>query len=122
MGARIENIALKSVVAIGLPPLQQAQGRDVKLAIHSAASFVPRVPPISAVVFFCCTAASTALLIRSDSLAKPKCSSIMAAVEIAPMGLAMFLPANGGAEPCTGSNIEVFPGWILPLAAMPRPP
>src|SRR6478672_7600428 len=108
---------LTSFAAIGVPPLRQAQGRDVELAIHSAASFVPKVPPMSDVVFLCCTAASTALLIRSDSWAKPRCSSIMAAVEIAPMGLAMFFPAKGGAEPCTGSNIEVLPGWMLPLAA-----
>src|SRR5579859_84318 len=73
--------------------------RDRALAIHSAASFVPRLPPISCVAFFCCTAASTALLIRSASLAKPRWSSIIAAVEIAPMGLAMFFPAKGGAEP-----------------------
>ena len=38
------------------------------------------------------------------------------------MGLAMFFPVNGGAEPCTGSNMEVLPGWIFPLAAMPSPP
>ena len=46
----------------------------------------------------------------------------MAAVRIAPMGLATFFPAKGGAEPWTGSNMEVLPGWMLPLAAMPRPP
>src|ERR1019366_1281748 len=46
----------------------------------------------------------------------------MAAVRIEPKGFAMFLPAIGGAEPWTGSNIDVFPGWILPLAAIPSPP
>ena len=40
----------------------------------------------------------------------PRYASIIAAVKIAPKGLAMFFPAIGGADPCTGSNIEVFPG------------
>ena len=38
------------------------------------------------------------------------------------MGLATFLPANFGAEPCTGSNRLRRPGWMLPEAAMPSPP
>ena len=40
----------------------------------------------------------------------PRCASIIAAVRIAPNGFAMFFPAIGGAEPWTGSNIDVFPG------------
>src|SRR5919108_285143 len=34
----------------------------------------------------------------------------MAADRIAPRGLAMFFPASGGADPCTGSNMPVLPG------------
>jgi hypothetical protein len=49
-------VSLRSVVAIGLAHYV----RDVETAIHSAASFVPNAPPMSDVVFFCCTAASTA--------------------------------------------------------------
>ena len=48
-------------------------------------------------------------------------SSISAADRIAPIGLATFCPASGGAEPCTGSNIDVRPGCRLPDAAMPEP-
>ncbi len=48
--------------------------------------------------------------LRRLHLAIPRCASIIAAVRIAPKGFAMFLPAIGGAEPCTGSNIEVLPG------------
>ena len=33
-----------------------------------------------------------------------------------------LFPASGGAEPCTGSNIEVLPGWRFADAAMPSPP
>ena len=29
---------------------------------------------------------------------------------MAPIGFATFLPASAGADPCTGSNIEVRPG------------
>jgi hypothetical protein len=41
-------------------------------AIHSAASCVPRLPPMSAVVFFCRTDSSTALLILPASWLKPR--------------------------------------------------
>ena len=43
---------------------------------------------------------------------------------MAPIGLAIFLPAMSGAEPCTGSKIEgaVRSGLILPEAAMPMVP
>ena len=43
-------------------------------------------------------------------LATPFDLRIIAAVKIAPNGFATFFPAIGGADPCTGSNIEVFPG------------
>src|SRR5437660_1433290 len=78
--------------------------------IHSPHSFVPKLPPTSGVIFFWCTAFSTVFSIFSDSAVRPKWASIIAAVKIAPIGLARFLPAMVGAEPCTGSNIEVFPG------------
>ena len=38
------------------------------------------------------------------ALVSPKCSSIMAADQICPMGLAIPFPAMSGAEPCTGLN------------------
>ena len=37
-------------------------------------------------------------------------------------GFATFLPAYLGAEPWIGSNRLTWPGWMLPDAAMPRPP
>src|SRR6202034_60110 len=98
--------------------------RDSRLtrpAPYSPASRVRSVPPMSCVVFFCRTAPSTAASILSDSFANPKYPSIMAAVRIAPNGFATFFPAIGGAEPCTGSNIDVSPGWIFSLACPPHP-
>ncbi len=56
------------------------------------------------------------------SVTAPSVSSISADDRIAPIGLATFFPASGGAEPCTGSKSDVRPGWMLPDAAMPRPP
>src|SRR5580693_10156870 len=101
---------------------REPYARPIRDATHSPASLVPNAPPTSCVVRFCWTAASTAASILLASWLRPKWPSIMAAVRIAPKGLATFFPAIGGAEPCTGSNIDVFPGLILPLAAMPRPP
>ena len=50
-------------------------------------------------------------LYRLGFLARaPSVSSISADDRIAPIGLATFFPASGGAEPCTGSNSEVLPG------------
>ena len=45
-----------------------------------------------------------------------------ATAPIDPIGLATPLPAYFGADPWTGSNIETWPGWMFPEAAMPRPP
>ena len=57
------------------------------------------------------TAFSTARVDRRRLLLRsPSVSSISAADAIAPIGFAMFFPANFGAEPCTGSNIDVRPG------------
>src|SRR5215467_8663946 len=84
--------------------------RETRSATHFPASIVPSVPPRSGVVLFSRTAASTADSILSAASLNPRWFSIMAAVRIAPKGLAMFFPAMGGAEPCTGSNMDVFPG------------
>src|ERR1700722_6327475 len=56
--------------------------------------------------------------------ASPRCVSIIAAVQIWPMGLAMPFPAMSGAEPCTGSNIEgnSRSGLMLAPGAMPIEP
>ena len=37
-------------------------------------------------------------------------------------GFAFPWPAMSGALPCTGSNSETRPGWMLPQAAIPSPP
>ena len=58
--------------------------------------------------------ASTAASIALDSSRAPSVSSISAVERIAPIGFATFFPASGGAEPWTGSNSEVLPGWMLP--------
>ena len=44
---------------------------------------------------------------------RPRYSSISAADRIAPTGFATFFPAYGGADPCTGSNIDVRPGMQI---------
>ena len=51
----------------------------------------------------------------------PRCASIMAADRIAPKGLAMFFPAIGGAEPCTGSNIGSMPRTQITARGHPQP-
>ena len=48
--------------------------------------------------------------------------NIKAADNTAPTGFALPVPTSGGAEPCTGSNIDVRPGWRFAEAATPRPP
>src|SRR6266576_4396229 len=83
---------------------------DNLLAIQLPDSRVPSEPPISCVVFFWRTASSTAASILSASFVNSRCRSNMAAVRIAPKGFASFFPAIGGAEPWTGSNIDVLPG------------
>src|SRR6478736_375540 len=79
----------------------------MKFATASPASLVPRLPPTSVVVCPCATAASTAASIAFASSRAPSVSSISAVDKMAPIGLAMFFPAKGGAEPCTGSNSDV---------------
>jgi hypothetical protein len=41
---------------------------------------------------------------------------------IAASGLMTPFPVYFGAEPPIGSNMETWPGWMLPPAAMPMPP
>ena len=93
-----------------------------RCAIAAPTSRVPRAPPMSDVVRSFSTAQRTAASMRCASAVQPRCSSIRPAVRIAPIGFATFLPANFGAEPCTGSNRLRRPGWMLPEAAMPSPP
>src|SRR6266496_3489916 len=82
----------------------------IRLTIQSPASLVPSAPPISWVVCLSHIAAETAASIRLASRVNPRWHSIIAALRIAPIGLATLFPDRGGAEPCTGSNIEVRPG------------
>ena len=56
------------------------------------------------------------------SSCQPRKSSIMPEARTEPKGLAMPFPAMLGAEPWTGSKSEVWPGWMLPEGARPRPP
>src|SRR5262249_56529821 len=79
-------------------------------AIQSPTCDVPRLPPMSVVVCPSRTAASTAASIVRASSRQPSVSSISAAERIEPIGFAMFLPAIGGADPCTGSKSDVLPG------------
>src|SRR5207245_5517431 len=51
----------------------------------------------------------SAASIAAASCLSPRDSSMSAAERIAPIGLATSFPASGGADPCTGSNIEVRP-------------
>ena len=66
------------------------------------------------------TAASTAAAASSS----PRCSSIWAPDQIAPIGFAIPWPAMSGADPCTGSNIDgnSRSGFRLPDGAMPIEP
>ena len=69
---------------------------------------VEAVPPMSRRQVLARTPAparSRSTMASAAALA-PRCSSIIAPDQIWPIGLAMFLPAMSGAEPCTGSNIE----------------
>ena len=63
-------------------------------------------------------------MIEAAVAASPKWSNIMATDQMAAIGLAMFLPAMSGAEPCTGSNMEgpERSGQMLAEAAKPNPP
>ena len=68
----------------------------------------------------CSIASSTAAAASSS----PRCSSICAPDQIAPIGFAMPWPAMSGADPCTGSNIEgnSRSGFRFPEGAMPIEP
>src|SRR5439155_336665 len=98
-------------------------GAQRRAATAAATSRVPALPPMSGVRT---PAVSVSFTARSRSRAAsgaPSCSSISAPASTAAMGLAIPLPASGGAEPCTGSNSPAppRPGWIFALAASPRP-
>src|SRR4051794_25966247 len=109
---------------VGIGPVDQAHPGDNSRRCKTAspAARVPSVPPRSWVVSFASMAAMTAFSMIDDSAAWPRYSSIIAAVRIAPIGLATSFPAYFGAEPWIGSNRETRPGWMLPDAAIPNPP
>src|SRR5687768_12727157 len=93
-------------------------------ATAAPTSAVPALPFMSGV---CGPSRITRSIARTTSAAAwlwPRCSSISAPDQIAPIGLAIFLPAMSGAEPCTGSKIDgaVRSGLMLPEAAMPMVP
>lgn len=83
----------------------------MKSAIHWPTSRVPYAAPpstcISGVRTLLSSDASTALRTSAPSSASPKCSSNIAAESICATGLARFLPAACGHEPCTGSKSGV---------------
>ena len=92
-------------------PRAHACAVTIALAMQSPVSRVPSEPPIS-VVHLSARRPPSAPPLRSPRprRSSPSVSSISAADRIAPIGFATFLPASGGAEPCTGSNIDVLPG------------
>src|SRR4029453_4576409 len=102
-----------------LAGIQLGTTRRTLLAIQSPTSRVPREPPISAVVCPSATAAATAFSMDLDSWVAPLVSRRSAMDRQAPIGLATFFPASGGADPWTGSHIEVPPGWMLPAPGLP---
>ena len=61
---------------------------------------------------------------RAAACFSPRCSSIIAALQKVPIGLAMPLPAISKAEPWIGSNIDGYlrSGLRLAVGAMPRLP
>ncbi len=64
---------------------------------------------------------STACSMSPAAFPSPRCRSIIAALRMMAVGLAMFFPAMSGAEPCTASKIATS----LPMfadGAKPRPP
>src|SRR5438874_2513372 len=66
---------------------------------------VVAVPPRSGVRRPEAVVASMARITLAASTVRPRLSSISAALQIAPIGLAMPWPAMSGAEPWTGSNM-----------------
>src|SRR3954466_10334791 len=67
---------------------------------------------------------SMALRVSAAASPWPRCSSINAPDQMVARGLAIFLPAMSGAEPCTGSKMDgaVRSGLILPESAIPIVP
>src|SRR5438552_13701616 len=91
-------------------------------ASQSPTSTVRLFPPRSGVTQLSRKAALTAARSAAVSVFQPRNSSIIAEVRTEPNGLAIPFPAIFGAEPCTGSNSEVLPGWMFPEGARPSPP
>src|SRR3989338_2182922 len=93
-------------------------------ATAAPTSAVPDFPFMSGVRGPSTITRSIARTTSAAASARPRCSSISAPDQIAPIGLAMPLPAMSGAEPCTGSKIEgaVLSGLMLPEAAIPIVP
>src|SRR6266508_1378371 len=99
--------------------------RQMSAAIVWPTSMVEALPPRSRVSTLpSSTTRSTADTTARAASVWPRCSSIMAPVQIWAMGLAMPLPAMSGAEPCTGSNMDgySFSGLMLPPGAIPMEP
>jgi hypothetical protein len=69
-------------------------------------SAVLAVPPTSRVRMPLPEVTSMACWTALASSCRPKCSSISAALPMAPTGLQIPWPAMSGAEPWTGSNID----------------
>src|SRR5205807_1943700 len=86
---------------------------------------VEAMPPRSRVRSFpSLTCSSTAVTTARAASGWPRCSSIIAPVQIWAIGLATPRPAMSGAEPCTGSNIDGYSrsGLMLPPGARPIEP
>ena len=87
-------------------------------------SWVVELPPMSGVAIPFARAAFIAPMTRSPASGNPRCSSIIAAHQICPIGLAIPLPAMSGAEPWTGSNMEGYfcSGFRFAEGAIPMLP
>src|SRR5207244_6938819 len=85
-------------------------------AIALPTSVVEALPPMSRVRGPSTSTRSIARTMAPAASLCPRCSSIIAPDQIWPIGLAMFLPAMSGAEPCTGSNTDgnLRSGLMLP--------
>ena len=93
--------------------------------MKSPTARVPSSPPTSRVQRFSRIARATSRSMRASSSGWPRWARSIPTLKMAASGFARSLPASGGAEPCTGSNIAIPPGragWRFALAAIPSPP